>query len=116
MDQSRQLSVPEFGVPSWKVNEPPVKTFTIIQVLFNSPESKHPGLVPLTLVLGLAAHRPAEHISLIAPKPFGSMAKDALEQTFAATTQSPATVGPPAGQVKENVILEAAVEVASNTK
>jgi hypothetical protein len=44
------------------------------------------------------------------------MAKDALEQTFAATTQSPATVGPPAGQVKENVILEAAVEVASNTK
>ena len=71
-----------------------------------------------SLALILCCHQAsyASQISLIAPKPFGSMAKEAFEQTFAATLQSPATVGPLAGQVSENVIPDAAVEVASMMK
>lgn len=67
MDQSKQLSVPEFGVPKENVRLPPVNTFTIIQVLFSSPESKQPGLVLFTLVLGFAAQVPEAQISLMAP-------------------------------------------------
>jgi hypothetical protein len=110
------LNVPEFGVPNWKVNVPPESTLTIIQVLFSSPDNKQPGLVLVGLVLGFAAQVPALQISLIAPYPFGSIEKEAFEQTFVATAQSPAVTGPPAGHVKEKVIPEAAVEVASNTK
>jgi hypothetical protein len=116
MAQSRQFNVPELGVPNSNVRLPPVSTLTIIQVLLSSPESKHPGLVLETLVLGFAAQVPEGQISLIAPYPLGSMANAALEQTLAATAQSPAVVGPPDGQVSEKVMLDAAVDVASMTK
>ncbi|MNI98457.1 hypothetical protein D3C73_1573020 [compost metagenome] len=85
-------------------------------MLFSSSDNKHPGLEPTTLTSGFAVQVPASQISLIAPKPFGSIAKEAFEQTLAATLQSPATVGPAEGQVSENVIPDAAVEVASIKK
>jgi hypothetical protein len=62
-----------------------------IQVLFNSPERRHPELGPTGLVLGLTTD--PEGSSFTAPNPFGSTEKLALLQMFAACAQSLATIG-----------------------
>jgi hypothetical protein len=112
MIQSRQ---PVLGEPIENCRVPLEATLITIQVLFSSPESKHPELGPTGLTLGLTTV-PAGS-SLTAPNPFGSTEKLALLQIFAAWAQSLATTGG-GGHVPQLIVAEkpAATFIPSEVK
>jgi hypothetical protein len=101
MIQSRQ---PVPGDPIENCRLPLDAILITIHVLFNSPESKQPELGPTGLVLGLTVVPLGS--SLIEPNPFGSTAKLALLQIFAACPQSLATIGGGGGGGQARQLIE----------
>jgi hypothetical protein len=97
MIQSRQPVPPT--APNENSNVPEVATFTTIQVLFNSPESKQPSfnvVAELGFVCGFEMVLDVVN-STTFPEPLGSIWKVAFVQMFTAPEQSEATTGPGGG-------------------
>jgi hypothetical protein len=82
MIQSRHLFVDILGAPKENSSEPALATFTINQVLFTSPVSKHPELLEAGLVDGFEK-LPVVN-SVISPLLFGSNKKVGFVQMLIA--------------------------------
>jgi hypothetical protein len=93
MIQSKHPDPP--GAPNENSRVPVVATFTTIQVLFNSPESKQPWFADAIFVDGFE-NEPVVN-STTFPEPLGSIWKVALVQIFTAPEQSDAITGPGGG-------------------
>jgi len=92
MIQSKQ-NPDKDGSPKLNSRLPVVAILMIIQVLFNSPDIKHPEFDPLGFVCGFEMLLEIVNSSIV-PKPFGSTENEELVQIFIAAEQSEEVICP----------------------